>query len=124
MFITVTRHLDTAMGLHLTKAASLLARIDSGGEVVQVQNLVIRGSAELMAAEIRMRGLFRTAVEVPCETVRSEPINRVLQMDLLLQELLATIATIANNEEIEITADDLDVGFYHGDGLYAGRCHR
>ena len=89
-------------------------RIDFGGEVVQVQKLVIRGSAELMAAEIRMRGLFRTAVEVPCARCL-EPTRRELQMDFDL--FYRPIATIAKNEEIEITADDLDVGFYHGDGL-------
>ena len=92
----------------------LPGRIDFGREVSQVERLEVQGEAELVAREIRLRGFLRTAVEVCCARCL-EPARRPveLQFDLFYQP----IQTIAREGEVEIHQEDLDVGFYHGDGL-------
>ena len=89
-------------------------RIDFGEDVWQVEVLQVSGWAELVETEIRLRGAFRTAVEVPCARCL-ERARRAVEMEFDL--FYRPIQTISRDEEIEIKGEDLDVGFYHGDGL-------
>ncbi|MBI4464735.1 MAG: DUF177 domain-containing protein [Acidobacteria bacterium] len=89
-------------------------RIDLGEDIWQVELLEIHGSAELMATEIHLRGSFRTVVELCCARCL-ERTRRPLEMEFDL--FYRPIQTIARAEEIEVRREDLDIGFYHGDGL-------
>ena len=92
----------------------LPGRIDFGQEVSQVERLEIRGSAELVASEIRLRGFLRTAVEVSCARCL-EPTRRPVEIEFDL--FYRPIQTISREGEVEMKPADLDIGFYHGDGL-------
>lgn len=89
-------------------------RIDFGDDVRQVEALEVHGEAELVATEIRLRGSFQTAVEVSCARCL-ERAHRPVAMDFDL--FYRPIQTISRNEEVEMKGEDLDIGFYHGDGL-------
>jgi len=90
-------------------------KIDFGEGVWQVEGLEVHGWAELVASEIRLRGSFRTAVEVPCARCL-ERTGRPVEMEFDL--FYRPIQTISRNEEVEMKGEDLDIGFYHGDGLW------
>ena len=89
-------------------------KIDLGNDVVQVEPLVIRCSAELVASEIRLRGLLRTAVEVSCARCL-EPVRRDLAREFDL--FYSPMATIAKEETVAVSSDELEIGFYQGDGI-------
>ena len=89
-------------------------KIDLGGDVVQVKPLAIRGSAELLASEIRLRGLLQTVVEVSCARCL-EPVRRDLAREFDL--FYSPIAAIAKQEADAVSSDELEIGFYHGDGV-------
>ena len=88
--------------------------IDFGEDVWQVEPLIVHGSAELLAGEIRLRGDLKTEVEVPCARCL-ERTRRPVAVDFDL--FYRSVQTIAREEEVEIRGDDLDIGFFHGDGL-------
>ena len=90
------------------------AGMDFGDDVWQVEPLVVHGSAELLAGEIRLRGDLKTVVEVPCaRCLERTRLPVAMDFDLFYRSVQA----IAREEEIEIKGDDLDIGFFHGDGL-------
>jgi len=90
------------------------AGIDFGEDLWQVEPLVVHGSAELLAGEIRLRGDLKTVVEVPCaRCLERTRLPVAMDFDLFYRSVQA----IAREEEIEIKGDDLDIGFFHGDGL-------
>ena len=90
-------------------------RIDFGEDVWQVEGLEVHGWAELVESEIRLRGTLRTAVEVPCARCLERTRRPVeMQFDLFYR----SIQTISRSEEVEMKGEDLDIGFYHGDGLW------
>lgn len=89
-------------------------RIDFGEDVWQVEPLEVHGRAELVAGEMRLRGDLQTVIEVPCARCL-EPTRLPVAMDFDL--FYRSVQTIARNEEVEIKGDDLDIGFFHGDGL-------
>ena len=90
-------------------------RIDFGEDVWQVEGLEVHGWAELVESEIRLRGTLRTTVEVPCARCL-ERTRRPVEMEFDL--FYRSIQTISRNEEVEMKGEDLDIGFYHGDGLW------
>ena len=90
-------------------------RIDFGEDLWQVENLETHGLAELVATEIRLRGSLRTAVEVPCARCL-ERTRRPVEMEFDL--FYRPIQTISREEEVQIKGEELDIGFYHGDGLW------
>ena len=90
-------------------------RIDFGEDVWQVEGLEVQGWAELVESEIRLRGSLRTTVEVPCARCL-ERTRRPVEMEFDL--FYRSIQTISRNEEVEMKGEDLDIGFYHGDGLW------
>lgn len=93
----------------------LPGRIDFGGDLRQVEPLEVRGTAALLASEIRLQGSLRTVMEVPCARCLEYTRRPVeLQFDLFYRP----INTIAREEEVEVRPADLDIGFYHGNGLW------
>lgn len=89
-------------------------RIDFGRGVKQVEPLAVQGSAELLESEIRIHGRLHTALEICCDRCL-EPTHRSADADFDL--FYRPMQTIAVSTEVEITDEDLDVGFYEGNGL-------
>lgn len=83
-------------------------------KVRQTAPLLVHAIAELAADGIRVRGQLQTQLERECDrcvTPVKIPISR--DFDLIYRP----VASIAREEEIEISGDDLDVGFYAGAGV-------
>jgi DUF177 domain-containing protein len=88
-----------------------------GAEFRQVAPLKVAAEAELVGTEIRIRGHLGTHLEASCARclgVVKLPIER--DFDLFYRPL----KSIAREEEIEIKTDELDVGFYSGNGIELG----
>ena len=80
----------------------------------QSDRLKVRGTAELVGQDIRFRGHLSTRIESNCARclVRVEmPVEA--DFDLTYQPM----AVIAKEEEIQVPAADLEVGFYSGPGI-------
>lgn len=85
-----------------------------GAEFRQVAPLEIAAVAELVGSEIRIRGHLRTRLEAVCDRCLG-PVSLPVERDFDL--FYRPVQTIAREEEVEIPADELDVGFYSGDGI-------
>ncbi|MGH9396099.1 MAG: YceD family protein [Terriglobia bacterium] len=85
-----------------------------GGEFWPVGAVSVKGSAELVGADIRIHGHVTTRVGAECDRCTASAEIPVEQdFDLLYRP----VSAIAREEEIEIPPDELDVGFYPGDGI-------
>jgi uncharacterized protein len=85
-----------------------------GAEFRQVAPLKVDAVAELAGSEIRVRGHLGTLLEACCDRCLGPvPIPVERDFDLYYRPLQA----IAREEEIEIPADELGVGFFSGDGI-------
>ena len=85
-----------------------------GAELRQTAPLKIDVTAELLGAEIRIRGRLTTNLAGSCDRCLGRvqiPVNR--DFDLFYRPM----KSIAKEEEIEIPADELEIGFYSGDGI-------
>jgi len=85
-----------------------------GAEFRQVAPIQIDAIAELVGGEIRIRGRLSTSLEAACDRCLGSvtiPVTR--DFDLFYRPL----NTIAREEEIEIPEDELEIGFYSGDGI-------
>jgi len=85
-----------------------------GAEFRQSAPLKLDATAELLGAEIRIRGHLATCLEANCDRCLGGvqiPVNS--DFDLFYRP----IKSIAKEEEIEIPADELEIGFYSGDGI-------
>ncbi|HTS69142.1 MAG TPA: DUF177 domain-containing protein [Terriglobia bacterium] len=85
-----------------------------GAEFRQTTPLKLDAQAELLGSEIRIRGKVATTLEAGCDRCLGPvviPISR--DFDLVYRPL----ASIAKEEEIEVPADEMEVGFYSGDGI-------
>jgi uncharacterized protein len=85
-----------------------------GAEFRQVGPLDVEAVAELAGSEIRIRGNLRTRLERACDRCLCGveiPVTR--DFDLQYRPM----SSIAREEEVEIPADELDVGFFSGDGV-------
>ncbi|MBZ5669587.1 MAG: DUF177 domain-containing protein [Acidobacteriia bacterium] len=85
-----------------------------GAEFRQAAALKIGATAELLGAEIRIRGHLATRLEASCDRCLGAvviPVER--DFDLFYRP----VKTIAKEEEIEISEDELEIGFYSGDGI-------
>lgn len=84
------------------------------GRFRQTDALKVHAVAELAGSEIRLRGRLETRVEAECDrcVARVElPVER--DFDLVYRP----VETIAREEEIEISEDELEVGFYSRAGI-------
>jgi uncharacterized protein len=85
-----------------------------GAEFRQTAPLKLDATAELVGEEIRIRGHLATRLESICDRclgVVEIPVNG--DFDLFYRPM----ETIAKEEEIEIPADEMEIGFYSGDGI-------
>ena len=85
-----------------------------GAEFRQTAPLHVKATAELQGAEIRIRGNLATRLEASCDrclTAVEVPVSR--DFDLFYRP----IKSIAKEEDIEIPPDEMEVGFYSGDGI-------
>lgn len=89
-------------------------RIDFGREVTQAEPLQVDGLAELIDNEIRLQGHLRTKVEVTCARCL-EPIR--LPVDKEFDLYYRPVHSIVREEEVQIDEAELEIGFYHGNGL-------
>jgi DUF177 domain-containing protein len=89
-------------------------RLDLGKDAAQVEPLDVAGDAELLEKEIHLQGHLHTAVQVSCARCL-EPIRLVVDKDFDLY--YRPMSTIGREEEIELDDDELEIGFYQGNGL-------
>lgn len=85
-----------------------------GAEFRQVAPLKVDAVAERVGSEIRIRGHLGTRLEASCDRCLGQvgiPVE--CDFDLFYRHLQA----VAREAEIEIPADELEVGFYSGDGI-------
>jgi len=85
-----------------------------GAEFRQAAPLKIGATAELQGQEIRIWGRLSTRLAASCDRCLAPveiPVDRAF--DLFYRPL----QSIAKEEEIEIPADEMEVGFYSGDGI-------
>jgi uncharacterized protein len=85
-----------------------------GAEFRQATPLTVNAVAELLGAEIRMRGRLETRLEAACDRCLG-PVGIPVVRDFDL--VYRSVKTIGREEEIEISEDELEVGFYHGEGI-------
>ena len=85
-----------------------------GAEFRQASPLKVDAVAELRGSEIRVRGHLGTSLEASCDRCLGPvviPVDR--NFDLFYRQ----VSTIARSEEIELPQDELEVGFFSGDGI-------
>ena len=85
-----------------------------GAEFRQTAPLEVEAVAELRGAEIHLRGRLGTNLEASCDRCLGPvviPVER--EFDLFYRP----ISSIARAEEVELPQDELEVGFFSGDGF-------
>jgi len=85
-----------------------------GAEFRQTTPLKVDARAELRGAEIYVRGHLGTSLEASCDRCLERvviPVER--DFDLFYRP----VSTIARAEEVELPQDELEVGFFSGDGI-------
>jgi uncharacterized protein len=85
-----------------------------GAEFRQVIPLQVNAVAELVAKEIHIRGRLQTKLEAVCDRCLG-PVE--IWVDRNFDLFYRPMSAIAREEEIEIPRDELDVGFYSGEGV-------
>jgi DUF177 domain-containing protein len=80
----------------------------------QSEPIEIKAVADLVGDEIHVRGGLCTRLEVQCDRCAA-PFYFPVEGDFDLY--YRPLASIARDEEIEISGDELEVGFYEGDGV-------
>ena len=85
-----------------------------GAEFRQIAPLQLMATAELLGAEIRIKGHLATRLESTCDRCLGRveiPVS--CDFDLFYRPM----QSIAKEEEIEIRPEEMEVGFYSGDGI-------
>ncbi len=85
-----------------------------GAEFRQTAPLKVDATADLRGAEIHVRGHVRTSLEASCDRCLG-PVVIPVERDFDL--FYRPVSTIARAEEVELPQDELDVGFFSGDGI-------
>ncbi|HXE75850.1 MAG TPA: DUF177 domain-containing protein [Candidatus Xenobia bacterium] len=81
----------------------------------QVAPLRAEGWAELLGNEIRLAGKLATRLELTCARCL-EPVAQEVAAGFDL--LYRPVSTISREEELSLTGEDLELGFYVGQGLF------
>ncbi len=85
-----------------------------GAEFRQTAPLNIKVNAELLGSEIHIQGNLQTRLEANCDRcLGAVEIPVRSNFDLYYRP----IETIAKEEEIEVPEDEMEIGFYSGDGI-------
>jgi DUF177 domain-containing protein len=83
-------------------------------EFHQVGSLSVQGKAELLGGEVRIRGHMGGRVEQSCDRCLAPVVVPVVcDLDLTYRPM----ASIAHEREVEVSADELEVGFFSGPGV-------
>ncbi len=85
-----------------------------GAEFQQTSPLNVDAAAELVGAEIRVRGHLGTHLEATCDRCLG-PVDLPVERDFDL--FYRPIETIAREEEVEVLEEESEVGFYSGEGI-------
>ena len=85
-----------------------------GADFKQEGPLQVDAIAELVGDEIRIRGHISTQVQAACDRCLG-PVEIPVERDFNL--FYRPVSSIAREEDIEIGDDELDVGFYSGNGI-------
>jgi len=85
-----------------------------GAEFRQTAPLKIEATAELQGTEIRVQGHLATRLETSCDRCLA-PVEIPISPDFDL--FYRPLESIAKEEEIEVPDDEMEVGFYSGDGI-------
>jgi len=85
-----------------------------GAEFRQLKPLKVGAIAELAGGEIRIRGHFETVLGTSCDRCLV-PVEMPIDRDFDL--FYRPVSSIAREEEIEVPEDEMEVGFYSGDGV-------
>ncbi len=80
----------------------------------QIGALNVEATAELLGSEIRIWGHLGTRLEAVCDRCL-RPVELPAETDFDLA--YRPIESIAREEEVEISPDELEVGFYAGEGI-------
>ncbi len=86
-----------------------------GAEFRQIDPLQVNAVAELAGAEIHIRGMVKTRLEVSCDRCLA-PVGLPVEQEFDLT--YRPVSAIAREEEIELPDDELEVGFYSGEGIH------
>src|SRR5574342_1239816 len=81
----------------------------------QVAPLRVEGSAELVGNEIHLTGKLATQVELACARCL-EPVAREIAAGFDL--VYRPVSAISREEELSLSGEDLELGFYVGQGLF------
>jgi uncharacterized protein len=85
-----------------------------GADFRQAAPVRVDAVAELVGSEIRIRGRVGTSLEACCDRCLASVAIPVEQdFDLCYRP----VSTIARTEEVELPEDELEVGFFSGDGI-------
>jgi uncharacterized protein len=85
-----------------------------GVDFRQTAPLKVDAVAELVGFEVRIRGCLGTRLEASCDRCLGSvgiPVEK--EFDLFYRP----VSTIAREEEVELPEDELEVGFFSGDGI-------
>ena len=85
-----------------------------GAEFRQATPLKVDAIAELRGEEIRVRGHLGTILAASCDRCLG-PVALPVEQDFDL--FYRPLSTIARAEEVELPQDELEVGFFSGDGI-------
>ncbi len=85
-----------------------------GADFRQISPLQVDAVAELTGGEIRIRGKLSVRLETACDRCLG-PVEIEVKPDFDLT--YRPMGEIARDEEVEVPADELDIGFYTGDGV-------
>jgi uncharacterized protein len=85
-----------------------------GVEFRQLAPLQVDAVAELVGREIRIRGHLGTRLGATCDRCLG-PVE--IRVDRDLDLFYRPMSSIAREEEIEISRDELEIGFYRGEGI-------
>jgi len=82
-------------------------------DVQQAEPLDVRATAELVEGQIRVFGHMHTRLEFLCARCL-EPVNEEISKDFDLFYRRA----LNSQEEVHLTEEDIDIGFFQGDGIF------
>ena len=84
-------------------------------DFAQVEPLEVRATAELVDGQIRIFGNLQTRIELVCARCL-EAVTEEMSKDFDL--FYRPMATISREEEVKLKADETDIAFFDGEGLF------
>lgn len=85
------------------------------GEFRQIEPLEVRATAELLDGQIRIYGNLHTRVELTCARCLDTVVEEISRdFDLFYRPM----NSISVEEEIRLGAEDTEIGFFEGEGLF------